>query len=58
MRKHILTKSKRAKPADGVTIAKEIEPKDAYENMGVRLVREVAAKGSISIADFMDKPIL
>ncbi|MBN1494513.1 chaperonin GroEL [Candidatus Peregrinibacteria bacterium] len=29
---------------DGVTIAKEIELKDAYENMGAQLVREVATK--------------
>jgi len=29
---------------DGVTIAKEIELKDAYENMGAQLVKEVATK--------------
>ncbi len=29
---------------DGVTIAKEIEVKDAYENMGAQLVKEVATK--------------
>lgn len=29
---------------DGVTIAKEIELKDPYENMGAQLVREVATK--------------
>ena len=29
---------------DGVTIAKEIEIKDAFENMGAQLVREVATK--------------
>ncbi|MCR4833259.1 MAG: chaperonin GroEL, partial [Butyrivibrio sp.] len=29
---------------DGVSIAKEIELKDAYENMGAQLVREVASK--------------
>ena len=29
---------------DGVTIAKEIELEDAYENMGARLVKEVATK--------------
>ena len=28
---------------DGVTIAKEIELEDAFENMGAQLVREVAA---------------
>src|SRR6187397_585304 len=29
---------------DGVTVAKEIELEDKYENMGARLVREVASK--------------
>ncbi|MDD3862129.1 MAG: chaperonin GroEL [Candidatus Gracilibacteria bacterium] len=29
---------------DGVTIAKEIELKDAYENMGAQMVKEVATK--------------
>jgi chaperonin GroEL len=29
---------------DGVTIAKEIEVEDAFENMGAQLVREVASK--------------
>jgi chaperonin GroEL len=31
---------------DGVTVAKEIDLKDKYENMGARLVREVASKTS------------
>ena len=31
---------------DGVTVAKELELKDKFENMGVRLVREVASKTS------------
>ncbi|HKY30469.1 MAG TPA: chaperonin GroEL, partial [Pyrinomonadaceae bacterium] len=31
---------------DGVTVAKEIDLKDAIENMGVQMVREVAAKTS------------
>jgi chaperonin GroEL len=31
---------------DGVTVAKEIELKDPYENMGAQLVREVASKTS------------
>jgi chaperonin GroEL len=31
---------------DGVTVAKEIELEDKYENMGARLVREVASKTS------------
>ena len=29
---------------DGVTIAKEVELEDAFENMGAQLVREVATK--------------
>ena len=29
---------------DGVTIAKEIELADAFENMGAQLIREVASK--------------
>ena len=31
---------------DGVTVAKEIELKEPYENMGAQLVREVASKTS------------
>ncbi len=31
---------------DGVTVAKEIELPDAYENMGVQMVKEVASKTS------------
>src|SRR6201991_2145228 len=31
---------------DGVTVAKEIELEDPYENMGAQLVREVASKTS------------
>jgi len=31
---------------DGVTVAKEIELKDKYENMGAQLIREVASKTS------------
>ena len=29
---------------DGVTVAKEIELEDAWENMGAQMVKEVAAK--------------
>ena len=36
---------------DGVTIAKEIEIKDAFENMGAQLVREVATKTNDAAAD-------
>ena len=31
---------------DGVSVAKEIELEDVYENMGARMVREVASKTS------------
>src|SRR2546426_3541887 len=31
---------------DGVTVAKEIELKDPYENMGAQMLKEVAAKTS------------
>ena len=31
---------------DGVTVAKEIDLEDTYENMGARMVREVASKTS------------
>src|SRR5881397_2675287 len=31
---------------DGVSVAKEIELEDAYENMGAQMVREVASKTS------------
>src|SRR5499433_1226321 len=31
---------------DGVTVAKEVELSDAYENMGAQMVREVASKTS------------
>ena len=36
---------------DGVTVAKEIELEDAYENMGAQMVREVAAKTSDAAGD-------
>ena len=36
---------------DGVTVAKEIELEDAYENMGAQMVREVASKTSDSAGD-------
>ena len=32
---------------DGVTIAKEIELEDAFENMGAQLVKEVADRKSV-----------
>src|SRR5436305_11449378 len=31
---------------DGVTVAKEVELKDKYENMGAQLLKEVASKTS------------
>ncbi len=36
---------------DGVTVAKEIELKDPYENMGAQMVREVASKTSDEAGD-------
>ena len=36
---------------DGVTVAKEIELEDAYENMGAQLVKEVASKTSNAAGD-------
>ena len=36
---------------DGVTVAKEIELEDAYENMGAQMVKEVASKTSSVAGD-------
>ena len=36
---------------DGVTVAKEIELEDAYENMGAQMVKEVASKTSETAGD-------
>src|SRR5689334_25150564 len=36
---------------DGVTVAKEIELDDAYENMGAQMVKEVASKASKDAGD-------
>jgi chaperonin GroEL len=36
---------------DGVTVAKEVELRDPYENMGAQLVREVASKTSDTAGD-------
>ena len=36
---------------DGVTVAKEIEVKDKFENMGVQMVKEVASKTSDTAGD-------
>src|SRR4030042_5825383 len=36
---------------DGVTVAKEIELKDPMENLGARMVREVASKPSDAAGD-------
>src|SRR5208283_3764497 len=36
---------------DGVTVAKEIELEDSYENMGAQLVKEVASKTSSVAGD-------
>src|ERR1041384_8293070 len=36
---------------DGVTVAKEIELEDAYENMGAQMIKEVAQKSSKDAGD-------
>jgi chaperonin GroEL len=36
---------------DGVTVAKEVELEDAYENMGAQMVKEVATKASKDAGD-------
>src|SRR5574339_17978 len=36
---------------DGVTVAKEIELEDPYENLGAQMVREVASKNSDAAGD-------
>src|SRR5262250_2080431 len=36
---------------DGVTVAKEIELDDKFENMGAQMVREVASKTSDQVGD-------
>lgn len=36
---------------DGVTVAKEVELKDAYENIGAQMVKEVASKTSDNAGD-------
>ena len=41
---------------DGVTIAKEIELKDEFENMGAQLVREVATKTNDAAGDGRCQP--
>src|SRR5215217_3606713 len=42
---------------DGVTVAKEIELEDPYENMGAQLVREVASKTSDTAGDGTTKAV-
>src|ERR1041384_7182933 len=45
----VITKKSFGSPTvtkDGVTVAKEIDLEDVYENMGARMVREVASKTS------------
>src|ERR687897_915232 len=41
---------------DGVTVAKEIELEDAYENMGAQMVKEVASKTSDVAGDGTTTP--
>src|SRR5688572_22583655 len=42
---------------DGVTVAKEIELEDPYENMGAQLVREVASKTNVASTAGNDREI-
>ncbi|MDR3143760.1 MAG: chaperonin GroEL [Puniceicoccales bacterium] len=52
--RNVLLEKKFGVPAitkDGVTVAKEIELKDPYENIGAQMVREVASKTSNSAGD-------
>jgi chaperonin GroEL len=52
--KNVLLEKKWGSPVstrDGVTVAKEIELKDPFENMGAKLVNEVAGKTSDSAGD-------
>ncbi len=47
--RHVILEKKYGSPTitnDGVTVAKEIELQDPYENLGAQLVREVASKTS------------
>ncbi len=47
--RHVILEKKFGSPTitkDGVTVAKEIELKDPFENLGAQLVREVASKTS------------
>ena len=38
---------------DGVTVAKEIELEDKFENMGAQMLREVASKTNDAATDFI-----
>jgi len=52
--RHVLIDKKFGSPTvtkDGVTVAKEIEVQDPFENMGAQMVREVASKTSDSAGD-------
>ena len=52
--KNVLLEKKWGSPVstrDGVTVAKEIELKDPFENMGAKLVNEVASKTSDAAGD-------
>jgi chaperonin GroEL len=41
---------------DGVTVAKEIELEDKFENMGAQMVKEVASKTNDEAGDGWEKP--
>src|SRR6266513_1189572 len=42
---------------DGVTVAKEIELKDPYENMGAQMVKEVASRTIVAELKRLSKPV-
>ena len=46
-----LLRRPRPSPKDGVSVAKEIELKDKFENMGAQMVKEVASKTSDNAGD-------
>jgi chaperonin GroEL (HSP60 family) len=42
---------------DGVSVAKEVELKDKFENMGAQMVKEVASKTSDIAGDPLEHPL-
>ncbi len=46
-----IVRQPRSSPKDGVTVSKEVELEDPFENMGAKLVNEVASKTSDQAGD-------